>query len=146
MNQPSQPQQSDAEIPDGQETVQSKWPRPQFETLIWRAIRLRCPRCGQGHLFEGFIRMPERCSHCNLRIQREAGFYLGSTYVNYGLTAVLMTATFLFLRLVMNIPAKTMIWPLFGFCIIFPVLIFRQARAIWLALDCQFDQSILNEE
>ena len=26
----------------------------------------RCPRCGQGRLFEGFLTVPERCAACKL--------------------------------------------------------------------------------
>lgn len=26
----------------------------------------RCPRCGQGPLFAGYLRVPPRCAHCSL--------------------------------------------------------------------------------
>ena len=29
-----------------------------------------------------------------------------------------------------------------GFCVLFPMLFFRYARALWLAMDCRFDQSL----
>ncbi len=29
-------------------------------------LRGRCPRCGEGKLFDGFVAMPERCSNCGL--------------------------------------------------------------------------------
>ena len=29
-------------------------------------LRGRCPRCGEGKLFKGYVAMPERCSNCNL--------------------------------------------------------------------------------
>jgi uncharacterized protein (DUF983 family) len=29
-------------------------------------IRGRCPRCGQGHLFKGFLKMAPRCEACGL--------------------------------------------------------------------------------
>jgi uncharacterized protein (DUF983 family) len=29
-------------------------------------IRGRCPRCGQGHLFEGFLKLAPRCEVCGL--------------------------------------------------------------------------------
>ena len=35
--------------------------------------------------------MAERCTECGLRFHREPGFYLGSIYFNYGLTAILVT-------------------------------------------------------
>lgn len=121
------------------------WPRPMFETLVWRAIRLRCPRCGQGKLFRGLIKMNANCSHCQFQFERPAGFYLGSMYINYGLTAWITTASFIIGRFWFGIPGSTLVWPLSAFCLIFPTFFFRYARALWLVLDCQFDRSVLNE-
>jgi len=42
---------------------QRDWPRlSPFET----GIRGRCPRCGQGHLFNGFLKLAPRCEVCGL--------------------------------------------------------------------------------
>jgi len=39
------------------------WPRLE----PWRVgIRGRCPRCGQGHLFNGFLKLAPRCEICDL--------------------------------------------------------------------------------
>ena len=32
-------------------------------------LRLRCPRCGQGKLFEGFLTVVERCAVCGLALR-----------------------------------------------------------------------------
>ncbi len=29
-------------------------------------LRGRCPRCGEGRLFDGFLKLPPRCSACGL--------------------------------------------------------------------------------
>jgi uncharacterized protein (DUF983 family) len=37
------------------------------ETLpIARGLRGRCPRCGEGKLFQGFLSLRPRCEHCGL--------------------------------------------------------------------------------
>ena len=33
---------------------------------IGRGLRGRCPRCGKGHLFQGFLTLRPRCEHCGL--------------------------------------------------------------------------------
>ncbi|MDB4439410.1 DUF983 domain-containing protein [Planctomicrobium sp.] len=119
--------------------------RPQIETLLWRGLQLKCPRCGEGKLYRTFMKMHDECPSCHLRLMREPGYYLGATYINYGITAISMTAIFFFVRLVFNIPMQSIIWPLFGFSIVLPLLLFRHARALWLAFDCQFDRSVLDE-
>ena len=121
-------------------------PRPNLETLLGRAMRLKCPRCGQGPLFSGWFRMPERCSSCAFKFHRAPGYFLGSTYINYGLTALLITICFIVGRILFQIPSKQLVWPLLGVCLVFPLIIFRHSRALWLALDCQFDRSVLVDE
>jgi uncharacterized protein (DUF983 family) len=53
-------------------------------------LRCRCPRCGQGRLFSGFLNVAERCNVCGLDLKRsEAGdgpavlliFFLGAVVV-----------------------------------------------------------------
>ena len=29
-------------------------------------LKGRCPRCGEGHLFDGFLKLPPRCAACGL--------------------------------------------------------------------------------
>jgi uncharacterized protein (DUF983 family) len=33
---------------------------------IARGLRGRCPRCGEGRLFQGFLTLRPRCDHCGL--------------------------------------------------------------------------------
>ena len=33
---------------------------------IARGLRCRCPRCGEGKLFQGFLTLRPRCEHCGL--------------------------------------------------------------------------------
>jgi uncharacterized protein (DUF983 family) len=33
---------------------------------IGRGLRGRCPRCGEGKLFQGFLSLRPRCEHCGL--------------------------------------------------------------------------------
>jgi uncharacterized protein (DUF983 family) len=112
-------------------------------TLLRRALRLRCPRCGQGRLFVGWFTMPVRCDVCRLKYERAPGYFLGSTYINYGLTTALLTVAYIALHFGLGISKQVVIWPLVAFCVTFPLASFRHARALWLALDCCFDESIL---
>jgi uncharacterized protein (DUF983 family) len=111
----------------------------KLRTLIYRALRLRCPRCGEGKLFSSWIKMPPECSHCGLKFDREPGYYLGSIYFNYGLTAVITMVLFFGLYFLAGIPAESMKWPLGIFCIVFPLWFFRYARSLWLGFDVFWD-------
>jgi uncharacterized protein (DUF983 family) len=108
-------------------------------TAIGRALRLRCPRCGGGRLFRGWFRMHPDCPDCKLHYERAPGYFLGSAYVNYGATALIITAAFMLGRFVFGWKGQEMLVPLSAFCVIFPLLFFRYARALWLAMDLHFD-------
>ena len=116
--------------------------RPPASTLIVRALRLKCPRCGQAPMFSGLFRMIERCAHCGLKFEREPGYFLGSIYINYGLTALILTVGWITLRFGYGIESRWLVFGLAAFLIVFQMFFFRYARALWLALDCQFDASL----
>ena len=113
--------------------------KPPLGTLLGRAFRLRCPRCGMGKLFRSFFRMHERCESCDLKYERAPGYFLGSIYINYGLTAMSTTIAYVTLHFGKNIPNKELMPYLIGFCVIFPTLFYRYARALWISLDSFFD-------
>lgn len=120
--------------------------RPSGTTITLRALRLKCPRCGQAPMFDGLFRMHERCAHCHLKFEREPGYFLGSIYINYGLTALIMTVGWVTLRFGYDIDSK---WLLIGFSIflvVFQSLFFRYARALWLAMDCRIDASLYDDQ
>jgi uncharacterized protein (DUF983 family) len=39
---------------------------PMSELPIGRGLRGRCPRCGEGHLFQGFLTLRPACERCGL--------------------------------------------------------------------------------
>ena len=65
-----------------------------FLTFLSRALRLRCPICGRGKLFRWWLLMHERCPNCGVKFEREPGFFLGSIYINYGLTALIVAIAY----------------------------------------------------
>src|SRR3989442_15048273 len=54
-----------------------------------RALRLRCPRCGETPLFRGWFAMAPECRFCGLRYERDQGYFVGAIYINYGDTTVI---------------------------------------------------------
>ncbi len=109
-------------------------------TALPNALRLRCPRCGQGKLFAKFITMEKTCDGCQLDIAKTPGYYLGSTYINYGFTTVICMVTYMSLRFGAGYESKTLIAPFVVFLVGFPLLFFRHARALWLMMDTLIDR------
>jgi uncharacterized protein (DUF983 family) len=108
-------------------------------TLLGRALRLRCPRCGGDRLFVGLFRMHARCNRCQLKYERAPGYFLGSTYINYGLTALLITVLYVGLHFGLKFSNRALALPLTAVCVVVPMFFFRYARALWLTMDLYFD-------
>ncbi len=56
------------------------------------ALKAKCPRCRRGNMFTndmyGFKsqKMHENCPHCNLKFEREPGYFYVSMFVSYALS------------------------------------------------------------
>ena len=107
----------------------------RFRVLFSRAMRLRCPLCGQGRLFRSGLVMHDACPYCGVKFEREPGFFLGSIYINYGLTALIAIVAAFVLRFRFNIPQNPLLIGAMAFTLLFPLLIFPWARSLWLGFD-----------
>ena len=107
--------------------------------LLARGLCLRCPRCGARALCRTWFTMHERCCACQLRFEREQGYFLGAMYINYGVSVGLaLIGSFALERWVgMSLTQQLILWV--GFCSLFPVVFYRHSRGLWLGLDHIFD-------
>ena len=112
---------------------------------VRHAVRLRCPRCGQGRLFRGPLKPRHNCSECHLRFEREPGYFLGAIYVNYAVTVVLALAGYFVTGRYTGLSASAQIALWGAFALVFPLWFFRYSRSLWLALDFFVDPSGMEE-
>jgi uncharacterized protein (DUF983 family) len=102
-----------------------------------------CPRCRAGKIFRKslflFPKMHERCPACDLKFEREEGYFLGAMYIGYGLAivtiAILAAALWFFLRWRID---KAVIWATLLFLPSAPFLTLL-ARVLWIYLDQAID-------
>jgi len=103
-----------------------------------RALRLRCPNCGSGGLFQKWVLMRDTCPRCHLFLdRREPDYFLGGYVVNFvgaefviaggALAAILLTWP--------EVPWGTIKWGLIGLMIPFPVLTYPWSKTLWLGID-----------
>jgi hypothetical protein len=97
-------------------------------------------------MFRGIFRMNETCPACGFKFEREPGYFLGSIYINYGLSALISAVTWMTLRYGVGVPALPLAFGLGVFIVIFGSLFFRYARALWLAMDCRFESDRFFED
>lgn len=107
--------------------------------LVWSAIlRQRCPRCRDGRVFAGSVRMNPRCPACELVFEREPGYFLGAMYFSYALAvaaAVPVVAAGLLLGWALPAIGAAAAVEL----VILAPWLFRVSRVLWLHLDHAVD-------
>jgi uncharacterized protein (DUF983 family) len=105
--------------------------------IVWRALACKCPRCGKGAVYQGFLKFTEKCSSCELEIARHDNgdgpavfliFILGATLVPIALTIAMNTD-----------------WPLWVHGILWAAVVtvctvglLRPAKALTLGLQYRF--------
>jgi uncharacterized protein (DUF983 family) len=123
--------------------------RPSLPTMLWRALRRRCPRCGgRGAFFTGWFQRAERCRTCGYRWERHEGFVLGpitiNTILTLGLVGLVMVAG-LFATLPDVEP-----WPIVIGCVVVaavaPVILYPITWTVWAALDLRWSPLTSEEE
>jgi uncharacterized protein (DUF983 family) len=114
--------------------------------MLWRAWRLRCPRCGQQRLFKNWITMYPECATCHLKYEREPGYFLGSIYINYGLTAVLVTILYFTIFFTRVTTPEIGLGLVMAFGAVFAIWFFRYARSLWLGFDHFWDPTVAEPE
>ena len=107
-------------------------------------FRQLCPRCGIGKIFRGsllrgFQKMHERCPVCDLKFEREEGYFLGAMYISYGIGVVVIC---LFAAacwvLTKSSLQKAVLWGVLLFIPFAPVITLY-SRVLWIYLDRSFD-------
>ncbi len=68
--------------------------------LIPALLECKCPRCREGKIFphgaydlKKFTVMNQECPVCNLRYEREPGFFYGAMFVSYALSVGIFLVT-----------------------------------------------------
>ena len=48
-------------------------PIPKLRTVLGRGMRRRCPQCGQGKIFKGWLKLHDHCNICGLQLLNNQG-------------------------------------------------------------------------
>jgi len=100
----------------------------------------RCPRCGSGHLFEGWFRLKEHCPRCGMRFEREEGAFTGVYLLNFGVDLFLLWALMMvYIGMLATADGEPVNAVPIGIAaavvaIVFPVVFYPYAKTIWIAI------------
>jgi uncharacterized protein (DUF983 family) len=114
--------------------------QPSRGLMLWRGLRRKCPRCGEGKLFSRWFRMVEECPHCHLHYEREPGYWVGAVAINTIVIGILFTVLLVVFSAltVPDIPWVTLLLaelPLMG---LGPIIFYPYSKTLWVAVDRAF--------
>jgi uncharacterized protein (DUF983 family) len=104
----------------------------------------RCPRCRIGRIFRysifrGFPKMCERCPVCDLKFEREPGYFLGAMYISFALGVLVMAPIAALLWFFTGWwVTKIILWAAILFLPFAPTITLF-ARVLWIYLDQRID-------
>lgn len=116
----------------------------------WQAaIRARCPRCRTGAMFSGPTyglktqKMHKNCPHCNLRYEREPGYFYVSMFVSYAFSIAQMVVICLLVYLITGNDSSFWLYLITSLGIVFVLapFNFRYSRVVqmyWLSPGLKF--------
>jgi len=93
-------------------------------------------------ILRGFPKMHERCPVCDLKFEREEGYFLGAMYISYGLALVTIVVLASLIWVVTRWSLmKVTLWALVLFLPLAPLLTLF-SRVLWLYLDWAIDPEL----
>ncbi|HET9443247.1 MAG TPA: DUF983 domain-containing protein [Acidimicrobiales bacterium] len=105
--------------------------------MLVRGLLRRCPRCGGGRLFPGWLRMAPRCPRCGVAFERDEGFFLGAFVINFGVVLGVLAA-YIGVAVGLTLPDPPVV-PLvaggLGIAVVVPILFYPFSRTVWSAVD-----------
>jgi|TARA_B100000700_G_scaffold109755_1_gene123705 hypothetical protein len=90
-------------------------------------------------MFRNWLIMHEDCPECGCHFEREKGFFLGSIYFNYGITAITMTALYMTAYFLQWAENNTLLIYATVYVVIVPAIIHPFARSLWAGFDQMWD-------
>jgi uncharacterized protein (DUF983 family) len=107
---------------------------------IYSILGMKCPRCHEGDIFETknpykkMSAIHKNCPHCELRYEKEMGFFFGAMYVSYMLNiALFVTCIVAYFVLLDQYISGTLLMIIYVLLtiILMPVY-YRLSRTIWM--------------
>jgi uncharacterized protein (DUF983 family) len=104
---------------------------------IWAGLMGRCPRCGEGHLFRGFLSLAPRCENCGLDLAfADSGD--GPAFFVMSIVGFIVVGGALAVEVMYQPPlwVHVLLWLPLG--VILPLLLLRPSKGILVALQYHY--------
>lgn len=115
--------------------------------MFYSMFKNKCTRCHQGDIFEdsnpyhlkNIFKMHHKCTHCDLKYEKEPAFFYGAMYVSYGITAGWFILWFILQTFFLQLDVFLFIGLFIPSIVLISPLSFRWSRIIWLYMFYAYD-------
>src|SRR3954468_21037160 len=104
---------------------------PAVSGRLRAILHQRCPRCFQGKVFRGGLRMYTACPECRVIYGRENGYFTGAMIVSYVLAVPLLAALVLIVAVLTHWRPDLAILVVGVLFLPFVPALFRYSRVVW---------------
>lgn len=105
--------------------------------MFGRALRRRCPRCGEKEIWRSWFNLKDVCPRCRYRFEREEGYWVMAIIVNTAVVEAVFAVLFVG-GLIATWPEIN--WPFLAAAALgtnatLPFLFFPYSKTLWVAGD-----------
>ena len=99
------------------------------------ALRMRCPRCGEGRLFDGYLKIVDRCSHCGLPLAKNDSGDGPAVFLIFIIGTIATPFAFLFHYWFADLPYWVLILAVSALVLGMVLVTLRPSKALVVALQ-----------
>ena len=100
-----------------------------------RALRLKCPVCGESSIVGSPFHIKHQCPACDALFKREDGFFVGAIMANVVTTEFVILVLYVAALPVVNTRFELVLTILSAVALVFPVAFYHHSWSLWLGFD-----------
>jgi uncharacterized protein (DUF983 family) len=120
-------------------------PMPPAHQVLGRALRLaalrRCPACGEGDIWDGWLTIRRTCPACGMDPARgEHDMFIGALLVNFVVAELIVVLSFVTAMILTypDTPWRLLTWGTAAVAVLAPIVTYPFTLTFWLAIDFVF--------
>ena len=91
----------------------------------------RCPRCKNGNVFSGLIKLKDYCSSCNIKLNSDK-IGDGASWITTSFVCFVLIPILFFFEINIGISVKTYVFVVFPFLVLLSIILLRISRYLLL--------------
>jgi uncharacterized protein (DUF983 family) len=121
--------------------------------IVYSVVLNKCPQCHVGKVLKyppyqinKLLDTEEQCAHCNLKFEKEPGFFYGAMYVSYALTSGVFIVAYLLQLTLFNLPVTQFAVGMVSLLLLTFPLLARWSRLLWLNFFVKYNPPHQNKQ